>query len=43
MLKNPYVLAGIAVFMLIGAYLFGVDGVISLFNALHDTFSEVHQ
>ena len=33
-MKNPYVLAGIAVFMLIGAYLFGVEGVIDMFNAI---------
>ncbi len=33
-MKNPYVLAGVAVFMLLGAYLFGVDGVISLFQAI---------
>ena len=33
-MKNPYVLAGVAVFMLAGAYLFGVDGVISLFKAI---------
>ncbi len=33
-MKNPYVLAGVAVFMLIGAYLFGVDGVIDMFKAI---------
>ena len=33
-MKNPYVLAGIAVFMLVGAYLFGVDGVIEMFKAI---------
>ena len=34
MLKNPYVLAGVAVFMLAGAYLFGVDGIVTLFKAI---------
>ena len=36
-MKNPYVLAGAAVFLLLGAYLFGVDGVVELFNALSNT------
>ena len=30
----PWTLAGIAVFMLIGAYMFGVDGVVTLFNTV---------
>lgn len=33
-MKNPYVLAGLAVFLLVGAYLFGVEGVVELFKAL---------
>lgn len=39
MLKNPYVLAGAAVFMLIGAYLFGVDDVVELFKALFSSIA----
>ena len=40
-MKNPYVLGGVAVFMLIGAYMFGVDGVIALFNAITGVVPEV--
>ena len=40
MIKNPYVLAGVAVFMLIGAYLFGVEGIIDMFNAVMGDTSE---
>ena len=41
MMKNPYVLGGAAVFMLAGAYMFGVEGVISLFQALFGVATEV--
>ena len=37
--KWPWVLAGIAIFMLIGGYMFGVEGVISMFEAISTTFS----
>ena len=43
MLKNPYVLAGAAVFMLVGAYMFGVDGVVTLFQTLFSAAPDLPQ
>ena len=36
---RPWVLGGIAVFMIIGGYLFGVEGIISMLEAISTTFS----
>ena len=33
-MKNLYVLVGVGVFMLVGAYLFGVDGVVAIFKEI---------